>query len=154
MLTQEDALSLFEYNPDSGYLIWKTNIGRGRKRKRAGTKHIEGYRSITVRGFRLLEHRLIWLFVYGNFPEGDIDHINGIRDDNRLINLRNVSRNHNNLNRSGDIGVCFYSRDSIWVAYIGVNYMKIHLGRFKTKEEAVLARKNAEEFYYPSVKIR
>lgn len=91
-----------------------------------------------------MAHRVIWKMVYGHDPD-DIDHINGIRSDNRLMNLRNVTRAENlkNLsvstrNKSGIIGVC--QARGKWVAQIKINGKTTHVGTFATKTEAARAR--------------
>jgi hypothetical protein len=99
-------------------------------------------------------HRIIWAIHYGQWPDGQIDHINHDRADNRIKNLRVVSHldNHRNMsqfknNTTGVPGVRFDARYSSWVARITVNYKGVHLGSYKTKEEAIAARKAAEIKY-------
>lgn len=101
-------------------------------------------------------HRLAWMFVHGDYPKLDIDHINGIRDDNRLCNLREVSRSENMQNLSGhhrdskikSLGVAavqgkyFYSR-------IMVKGESKYLGCFKTREEAHEAYMKAKKELHP-----
>lgn len=96
-------------------------------------------------------HRVAWLFHTGDWPTGVIDHINGIKTDNRIENLRDVSIAENcknaaipKRNSSGVSGVfwCDYARS--WKAYIGISGKRKHLGYFKNKEDAVSARKAAE----------
>lgn len=86
-----------------------------------------------------------------------IDHIKHVLHDNRksqlrigndLLNARNRSRPKNN--KSGHIGVCWKERDKLWEAYIGINGKHLYLGHFNKYEDALMARKNAEEKYYGS----
>jgi hypothetical protein len=98
-------------------------------------------------------HRLIWLMSYGVAPEF-IDHINGVRDDNRLENLRSVSWEENTKNAkrradnvSGVTGVSFYSPKGTWRARINYKGRTVLLGYFKTPAEAVAARRAAEKIY-------
>lgn len=121
---------------------------------------VDGYKrcSILKKYFQL--HRLIWLYMTGEWPKGEIDHINGDRSDNRWCNLRDVSHKENSINlklskrnTSGTIGVSFNKREKSWIANIQNKEGKqTYLGTFKTKEMAVAARKAAEiEFgYHPN----
>lgn len=115
--------------------------------------HGDGYLDGSVLGVSVYAHRAAWCVHYGYWPEAQIDHINGCRDDNRLGNLRCVSRSDNlknakktSANSSGVMGVSRHSRRG-WVANIGHNNRKIYLGLFSSFEEAVEARKSAEKEY-------
>lgn len=95
-------------------------------------------------------HRLIWLYMTGEWPD-QVDHINGIRSDNRWENLRNVTKADNNRNQkrrkdnsSGFTGVYKDVMNGKWISKINVNNKCIHLGRFSSKQEAVNARIDAE----------
>lgn len=150
ILTQNQLHSLLAYDPDTGVLTWrKTN-------RRAGTKHYSGYRNVFVDGKCYIEHRVIWLYVHGEWPTCDIDHINRIRDDNRLANLRLTSRAENcqnqpirKTNKSGKTGVYFHRVSKKWAAVINVNKQQLHLGTFNSRDEALEARRNAEMQHYP-----
>jgi hypothetical protein len=97
-MTQELLKELFEYRED-GNFYWKvkktikTTIG-----KIAGTNHSKGYRTIRIDKKSYLQHRLIWLFHNGFFPQYEIDHINCIRNDNRIENLREATHKENRAN--------------------------------------------------------
>jgi hypothetical protein len=95
------------------------------------------------------------LYVYGEWPKLNIDHINRNPSDNRLVNLRDVTQKQNRQNASkrsdntsGYPGVYWFKRDSKWVANIKHDYKLIHLGLFESLEEAVAARKAAEKLYW------
>lgn len=99
-----------------------------------------------VDGKSYREHRLIWLLMYGYMPEQDIDHINGVRDDNRLANLRECSRSFNLLNAvgrannsTGHKGVSL-QKNGKYHAYINVNGKRNNIGYFDDLEVALLAR--------------
>lgn len=88
--------------------------------------------------------------VYGSWPDGQIDHINGVRDDNRIENLRVVTsaENHKNMalgtaSTSGVAGVSWHERDARWRAHIKVGGRQKHLGNFRRFEDAVSARLTA-----------
>ena len=98
----------------------------------------------------------MWLYIFGRFSNKgyELDHINHIKSDNRLVNLREVTHLENTKNarmmknnKSNFTGVSFHKRDKIWQASICVNYKDIYLGSFNTKEEAIKARLTAEEKY-------
>ena len=97
-------------------------------------------------------HRIIWLYVYGYLPENDIDHINRIKDDNRLCNLREVSRSCNirnaclSTNNTSNIkGVCFDTSRNKWISTIYFNNKAHTLGRYNNFHNAVCARLAAEQ---------
>ena len=167
-LTQNLLHEIFAYDPETGVLShkdrprwmfksgynggetsWKTwntqNAGKAVANCGSG-----GYLRVNINGNRYFAHRLIWVMVNGEWPE-EIDHINGDRTDNRLCNLRAVSRQENlrNLakrsdNSSGHTGVSFSKRDGVYVAYIGIGNKTKVIGRYSTAEEAAEARHNAQ----------
>lgn len=161
---------LLRYNPETGELFWKErpesffpnhpqtahhNANAWNAKfagKLTGTARSKGYRHITLLGFRMKAHRVAWCLYHGAWPTGQIDHINGSRGDNRIVNLRDVAGpdNQKNMkvrvdNTSGNIGV-YFSRGR-WKAYINVNGNRVHLGSHKEKSAAVQARKQAERSF-------
>ena len=97
-------------------------------------------------------HRLAWLYVYGYLPEGRLDHIDRIKDNNRIANLREAGQQCNrrntgnpNNNTSGVKGVYWFNRDKVWRASIRINGKYIYLGRHNDFEEAVCHRFAAEQ---------
>lgn len=158
-ITQEELKKLLSYDPDTGVFVrlirknqyseigsvagWDQVVNCGKR-----------YRMIGINNKTYLEHRLVWLYVYGFLPEGEIDHINGNGCDNRLINLRAVSRceNRRNVkkqhnNTSGICGVDWHKQISRWRARIAINKNEIQLGVFDNIFDAACARKNAEKLY-------
>lgn len=140
------------YDPDTGVFTWAvTRRGRnGRSdagQVAGGLQSAGGYRRISIGGQSYQAHTLAWLWVHGKFPQGDIDHINGQKDDNRIANLRDVSRSVNlqnmrkprNTNTSGYLGVSLFKRTGKYTAEITINYQKKNLGYFSTAEEASAA---------------
>lgn len=111
----------------------------------ASFKNESGYIALNVGNKLHLAHRLAWLYVYGELPELQLDHINGSREDNRIANLRVVTHAENQQNRtkarkdnkhSEFIGVGFHSQNGRWRARIQVNKTSKWLGYFETKEAA------------------
>ena len=154
MLTQERAVELFSYNCQ-GYLVRRIDHAMTKKGQIAGCLSGDsGYRVVKVDGALYREHRLIWLYHYGVFPEFQIDHINGVRHDNRIENLRDVTNleNHRNIkkrcdNTSGVTGVYYRPETKGWRAIIYVNGKAVGLGHYKEKVEAIDARAKAEIKY-------
>ena len=134
MITAEVVREQFEYNPLTGLLY--------RAGKVAGYIQSRGYRVISVCGIKTQAHRLIWLWLYGEWPTEDIDHINRVKDDNRPWNLQHISHKLNTQRRQG--GVSFHRRSNKWRAYVHRDGEHIHLGLFETKEEALEARRKYE----------
>ena len=145
------ARKLFNYDPDTGILTWAIDHGYKMKAgQRAGCLN-KGYRCIRHFGQYHQEHRVIWLWMTGSYPTDHIDHINGIRDDNRWCNLRAVSEQINQQNKpkysnnvSGVTGVTWSKQKLKWHAYIRINNTQQHLGFFTDFFEAVCIRKSAE----------
>jgi hypothetical protein len=107
----------------------------------------KGYVRIRVGGELFLAHRLVFLYCFGSMPDEEVDHINGVRNDNRLVNLRQVSRAENSKNKktpknntSGHAGVYFDKQAKKWVAIIKVNRKNIYLGFYKEKKDAINRR--------------
>ena len=155
-LTQARLKELLSYDPNTGVFIWlvkrppKIFIG-----SIAGSLNDRGYRRIDIDRKQHKAHRLVWLYIHGEFPNGEIDHINREKADNRLVNLRVVTRavNQQNCalrkrNTSGVTGVCWDKRRQKWQAYVKVNKKQNSLGYFAKIEEAIAARKAAEKKFY------
>lgn len=150
-LSQDLLKETLLYDPQTGIFLWKKP---GKKRvvgNVAGTHNKKlGYVVICVNRKYYFAHRLAWLYVHGEYPAQRIDHINRIRNDNRICNLREVSCKQNlensgmwNTNTSGYKGVCWNKRAKKWIAQITHNYKHQNLGYFDTKEEAHEAYKEA-----------
>jgi len=156
MIDQELVKKLFYYDAESGMLIWRNGNGRNVKPwQQAKASNRLGYFSVKIKDKTYPVHRIIWLYVYGSFPSQDIDHKNRIRNDNRLCNLRSVSRTDNcqnistpNHNKSGHIGVSWIKSHKSWTVYVKVNKKNKWLGYYKNLDDAVVARKAGEVQYY------
>lgn len=163
-LDEQELHALLEYDPETGVFRWLARV-RGyfasdRSWNSWNAKHVGavagyimggGYRVIAVLGVQQLASRLAWLYVRGVWPLGQIDHINGQRDDNRIANLRDVPQLDNMHNKciysnntSGAVGVEFYAPTKRWRATIRVNGKRKALGHFIDKAEAIAVRKKAE----------
>ena len=155
-LTAEYLRSILNYDPVSGIFTWKVRTSRRVKvGDIAGCPGGGGYLRIKVCSRPHKAHRLAWLYVYGVWPKDQLDHVNRVRTDNRISNLREVSHKQNHQNRSkpsnntsGHPGVVWNKQRSKWQAQIKHNQKSIHLGYFSILEEAIAARKAAEKLYW------
>lgn len=163
-LTAERLRELLSYDPSTGIFRW--NVSRGGPYcagKTAGTPHCKGYVSITLLGKSYLAHRLAWLYVHGQWPEEQIDHVNGVRNQNNIDNLRKATpaEQQQNLtirknNKSGYAGVSWSAKKQRWAAHIRVNKKSKYLGYFDTAEEAAGAYKKAKaehHHFQPMVRL-
>lgn len=135
----KELLKLLDYNPETGEFKWKVTLNnRALKGSRAGGKDGRGYISIRYKREQHLAHRLAFLLSGREIPEGFVvDHINNIRDDNRLSNLRLLSRSANALNRKRKLstGNVDFIGKSYAVRFI-YNKKQFRKGGFLTKEDA------------------
>lgn len=159
-ITQSELKSLLSYDPDTGIFRWLVSNNRriviGAE---AGSLHKHGYILIKIHNTSYRAHRLVWLYIYGEFPPEHIDHINGMRADNRLFNLRPATNTENlnnrgkqNNNTSGHKGVYWNKRDKKWQANCRVDGKLHFLGYFATPELAsdayqTFAKLHHGEFY-------
>ena len=166
ILSQSKLKELFDYDPLIGVLVWRTrprehfSTDRGWSSYNArfsgnpaGGPASRGYLRVFVDGSSFLVHRIIYKLIHGLDPE-QIDHINGVRDDNRASNLRSVTGqvNHQNIklpanNTSGIIGVNWSKQKLKWRAIIRADGKDIHIGSFDDIEDAAAARLAAEIKY-------
>lgn len=142
--TQARLFDLFDYDKVQGRLIRKVRTSPNtRVGEAAGRTNGKGYRQTMVDNRRYMDHRLVWLYVTGVWPPAEVDHTNGIRDDNRIENLRLATKAQNQQNvamrshnTSGYIGVTWYKKSGKWRAQIKSNGKKIHIGLFDCPAEA------------------
>lgn len=135
---------LLEYNHETGDFVRMTRIpGVCRPGDIAGTIDTKGYVNIVIDGRRYKAHRLAWLYVHGEWPASQIDHVNMIKSDNRFENLRPATQSQNQgntgvrkTNTSGFKGVFFKKSHSKWCALAHRNGSRWHIGYFRTPEEA------------------
>lgn len=150
-ITQEKVRNLFDYKSE-GNLFWRSHRSNIRAGSSAGYVDRNGYIVVKIDGKKYFLHRLIFLYFKGYLPENEIDHINRIRTDNRIENLREVSRQCNvrntgnrSDNKSGVKGVRWIEQDKKWLARIVSNQKCISLGYYEDFDDAVCARLAAEQ---------
>ena len=145
LISYEEANRILQYDSRTGIFIWR--IDRNKiipSGKVAGHRNKEGYITIFMHGAAYKAHRLAWLLTHGVWPNNQIDHVNGIRDDNRIENLRDVTNQQNQHystkvpkhSTSGVRGVSWHKTKKKWCAHIILSGKFIHLGTFDTKESA------------------
>ena len=155
MITQEYLKKLFNYDDKTGLLTRSSRRCGVNINTPVGTiMKGHGYLRTRIDNKGYLVHRLIWLYVYGAFPYGQIDHINGIRLDNRISNLRDVSKKENLINKriysnsnTGITGVHWHKQHRKWAAVICKNGRRKHLGLFNNIEDAKKCRDEANKKY-------
>lgn len=157
MVTADRVRQVLHYNPDTGVFTWKETLSRRAvKGKVAGVVANNGYIHIGVDEGVYLAHRLAWLYVYGVWPTKEVDHINQRKTDNRISNLREVTRAENMQNRSkvradnstGATGVYWCKQRDRWLVKVSINGKTVQVGRYKDFDEAVSARKEAVKQHY------
>lgn len=147
-LTAQRARELLNYDPDTGIITWRVDVGRWGRIKAGtatGSPDHNGHLRIQVDGTLYYSHRLAWLMTTGCWPTGDVDHIDGSPANNRFANLRDVPHQINTENRrrahrnkqSGlPMGVSLDKRDGALRADITVNGRARSLGRFSDAQQA------------------
>lgn len=165
VLNAETIRELLRYDPETGFFTWmprhqkyfgntselKSWNSRWANRKALTAINGDGYCHGKIMKKTYKAHRVAWVYQTGDWPCGQIDHINGIRTDNRPENLREVdnSKNQKNSrlsrnNKSGVTGVCWAQKNQRWMAYIWANGRQNYIGFFDTIKDAAAARKESE----------
>ena len=153
LITAGRLKEFLSYDPLTGTFVWiktKSKCARAGKATSLAVNG-DGYRHIYIDGRTYKAHRLAWLYVHGEWPSGQIDHINGVKDDNRLTNLRDVSNKTNSRNQNrahkdnkvGALGVTTRPRGK-YQATITVDGKKLYLGQHETSELASQAYAKAK----------
>jgi len=132
----------FKYNPDTGALTHKIDHGRAKAGEPVGST-VKGYIQTKLNGTYYYAHVIGYVLMTGEFPKGEIDHKNGIRNDNRWDNLKDGTRSCNQQNTklrvdntSGYKGVTFDKAKNKWAASAFNNGKRVYLGMFDSKEDA------------------
>jgi hypothetical protein len=162
ILTAERLRELLHYNPDTGVFTRITKVPRGSMPGIVrGTKKY-GYLNFSVDGRVYRAHRLAWLYMTGEWPVEYVDHINGVKDDNRFANLRAADGSLNTQNQrkarkdnlsTGLLGVSWNSKRNIYKASIRINGKLTHLKNCKTAEEAHQVYLEAKRKYHAGCTI-
>jgi hypothetical protein len=155
MMTPVELRQLVDYDPDLGTLTWKPRDGNAcfnskLAGKPAFAQPSDGYLIGRLGGKNYKSHRVAWAIFHGTWPDGQIDHINGDRSDNRIANLRCVANAVNSknqkkrsTNKSGEPCVNWFARDQKWWVKITADGHQKHIGYFDTIRDAVSARNAA-----------
>ena len=153
-LNQAMLLRVISYDPATGEFRWlETTNGEVKIGPVAGKTNKQGYRVIGLGGRTFYGHRLAWLYVTGEWPVEMVDHRDGHPSNNAWPNLRAATASQNSANRierpgaSGVIGVYWHAKKQKWMAHAHRDNKKVHLGIFKTLEEARAARARFDEEY-------
>ena len=151
---------VLSYCPDTGILRWKVSrCGRVKAGDTAGTPDKDGYLLVTVDGKKRKSHRLAWAIHHGVWPEGQIDHINLVKTDNRLENLRdttaavnmqNVAK-PNKRNKCGVLGVV--RQGDRFKSTLTVGGRTLHIGTFSSAEAAHEGYLSAKRDLHPGCTI-
>lgn len=157
-LTRDRLCELLDVNVEKGLFFWKHTMGgKAKKGQEAGSLTANGYVAIRIDQHDYLSHRLMWMYIYGDFPVLSIDHIDRNKTNNNPTNLRIATEKQNSENRplksnnsSGHRGVFFrkYLKSKPWHVSIMSNRKTIHIGYFTTLDEAIQARRMAEDKYF------
>jgi hypothetical protein len=156
-LNSEILREYLEYNDTTGIFTYKITRSNKLAGSTAGSTDTNGYIMISINNCKFLAHRLAWLYIYGQWPDSDLDHIDGNRTNNSINNLRKATRSQNNYNKTSNRnknnyrGVCKTSSGK-FSASIKVIGRDVYIGNFMTAEEASLAyedkaREIQKEFY-------
>ena len=157
-LTRERLREVLEYSSRTGVFKWKmVTSNRVKIGDIAGQLDMHGYRRVNVDGVRYWAGHLAWLYVHGVWPKSEIDHVNLVKHDNRIANLREATRNENKRNvrirkhnKCGFKGVYKHAQMKAdrYVAQIFVDKKRIYLGLFKTPQAAHVAYAAASRTYH------
>ena len=146
-LTHQRLLEVLSFDPETGVFVWRKRYARRESGDMAGTIHNRtGRLQICIDQRSYFAHRLAWFYVHGEWPKQEIDHINGNKADNRIANLRDVSRaiNQQNIrkphkNKTGYLLGAYLEKNRSsrpWRASIKLDGKSRYLGFFDTQEEA------------------
>jgi hypothetical protein len=154
--TYENAIEHFLYNSETGIFTSASNRRNVHIGDVVGSPDKQGYLITTLFKKPVKLHRLAWLMINKEWPNGQIDHINGTKSDNRIANLRVVSNRQNkqnmtapSSNTSGYLGVSYHKKSGKWAANIKLDGRSIYLGIYENPEDASLAYKEAKSKFHP-----
>ena len=135
MITHEELLELLHYDKDTGGVRWKkANNSRIKAGSIAGSVHKKGHNINTINNKNYNSARLAWFYINKEWPKGEVTHINNIKCDDRICNLKNVSLG--SRVRKRNVNPCYDKRYNKWQSSITLYKKRIYLGRFDTEQEA------------------
>lgn len=154
-LTAEVLRDLVHYDAETGAFTWRVSRGKAARGKVAGRRTQRGYIQIGIEGRGYYAHRLAWLYIQGQWPPNQVDHINMCKSDNRIVNLRLATASQNKANTciprnntSGAKGTWWNKARRRWQVQIQVNGRNKAIGRFMTYAEAERAYSEAAAKYF------
>ena len=153
--TPDRIREVLDYDPETGWLVWRQHFHKHYVGNRAGSVNAEGYRKVQIDGVPCAEHRVAWAHFYGKWPELGLDHKDCDPANNRISNLREATTAQNvanvrrrRSNTSGYTGISWFRERGKWQAYIREEGRHRHLGLFDTIEEAIAVRRDAARRIY------
>jgi hypothetical protein len=158
-ITPQYLASIFDYNPNTGDISWRfAHTNRVKSGHVVRCKIGNGYYAVQVDGHRMRAHNVAWAIHHGKFPDGVIDHINRDKTDNRISNLRDVTRCQNAYNvgrqKNNTTGYKGVSRNgSGFKAEIKAEKKSHYLGTFPSLEQAAQAYANAAKRLHGEYRI-
>lgn len=161
-LTLDRLRAVLSYDEATGKFHWLRPHRHIKPGVEAGTVNVHGHRSIRIDGRSHYAHRLAWFYAYGVWPLQQIDHINGLKDDNRIVNLRDVEQCINMQNLHGPtkknqglklLGVSYDPRSKRYRSKIRINGRQTHIGSFPDAEQAATAYLEAKRIHHPGCTI-
>lgn len=149
-LTAERLRELLHYDKETGIFTWRVKMWRAFPGSIAGHVNKHGYCLVKISQVKWLAHRLAHLYMTGEHPKHEIDHINKTRSDNRWVNLRPATRKQNQENKCDHPlrGIRWESDRQKWLVRIKTNGRTINLGRYSSIDEAMYVRLNAERQHF------
>lgn len=155
-LTAVRLRTVLDYDLDTGLFKWRISTSnRALAGSVAGRSNGNGYRRIMIDHGTYYAHRLAWFYVYGEWPVDELDHADGNRSNNRILNLRPATHAENGQNQplrcsnsSGKHCVSWHKHAFKWCAYIWVSGKKKHLGLFESIDDASAAYLKAKAMHH------
>jgi hypothetical protein len=134
----------FDYDPDTGILTWKMSRGKVKAGDEAGYTMPIGYRAVRLYGRLYYVHRIVWLWMTGEWPVGQVDHGDRVKANNRWLNLADVTHQQNAMNTPA--AKPERRRNGRWSARVRIGTVRHNLGTYDTEEEAqaVILKRRAE----------